>query len=201
MLRHPVVAIIAFPFLSLPFVALTLRMNPDWRSGDLSTGFAGAWTALGLLYFALISWTIARALSYRLERSFIASRLPNDGGLLWSTIEASGLPQGVVTGAVPRTAWLVTGARQDSARLSWKEEGELAMRDLANGAALSAVTIDPSSFTRLGRPILVLEFTGVEPVRVEVRGPYGKLWPLSMTELVRLADAFGRDTKGVTSHG
>jgi len=192
MIRHPVVAIIVVPIMSLPFLFLTLRRNPEWRSGEISSGFAVAWIALGLLYFALIAWTVARALSYRLERSFIESRLPNESDLLWTTVEASGLPQGVVTGAVPRTAWLVTGAPDQSVRLYWKVEGELTMTELARGEALSAVAVDDSSYTSLGRPVVVLEFAGVEPVRIEMRGPFGKLWPLSVTRLVQLVDAARR---------
>jgi hypothetical protein len=189
MIRHPVVAILVIPVMVLPFLFLTLRRNPDWGSGDISSSFVGGWIALGLLYLALIVWTVARALSYRLERSFIESRLPNDGELLWSTVETSGLPRGVVTGAVPRTAWLVTGTPDQSVRLFWKNEGALAMTELANGAALTAVAVDDSSYTSLGRPVVVLEFARVEPVHIEMRGPFGKLWPLSVTRLVQLVDA------------
>jgi hypothetical protein len=192
MIRHPVVAILVAPVMALPFAFLTLRTNSGWRSGDISSSSAGAWIVLGLLYLALIACTVARALSYRVERSYIESRLPDDGRLLWSTIEASGLPQGFVKSAVPRTAWLVTGAPDESARLYWRSEGELAMTEFANGAPLRSVAVDDSSFTPLGRPVVVLEFAGVAPVRIEMRGPFGKLWPLAVTRLVQLVDAARR---------
>ena len=76
--------------------------------------------------------------------------------------------------------------------LYWRSEGELAMTELANGAPLRSVAVDNSSFTPLGRPVVVLEFASVEPVRIEMRGPFGKLWPLSVTRTVQLVDAAGR---------
>ncbi len=190
MIRHPVTAIFVFPFFTLPALVLTTRTSPDWLSGRLSAGDAAMWAAFGIIWSALILWTVIRSVRYRASRIRLlgAAGAQNIQLVLLGQIDSKQLESGPSTDQIPPETWLALDTQSGTAVVCWSARGGLTLQALANGAQVTKLEVTDRSFSPGSTPELAIDFADSTSIYLPIRGPYSGIFPPSVTSVSKAVD-------------
>ncbi|MFN4001379.1 hypothetical protein [Microcella sp.] len=190
MIRHPLTAIFAFPFFTLPALVLTTRTSPDWPSGRLSGGDAAMWAAFAIIWSAFIVWTVVRTVRYRASRIRLleAAGAQDIELVLLGQIDSKQLETGLSTDQIRPETWLAFDTRSGTAVVCWSARGDLTFEALANGAQVTKLEVTDRSFSPGSTPELAIGFADSTSVHLPIRGPYSGIFPPSVASVSKAVD-------------